>query len=555
MASKNFTNNFITEIIDNDIKSNLSKKIITRFPPEPNGYLHIGHAKSIYINFSIAEKYGGQCNLRFDDTNPLKENIEYVNSIIEDIKWLGFKWHKEPLYASDYFDQMFDFAIDLIKKGLAYVDDQTSEEIKNNRGTLNSPGKDSPYRNRSINENIDLFQKMKNGDFKDGEKVLRAKINMASPNINLRDPIIYRILHAKHHRTGNKWCIYPMYDWAHGIEDSMENISHSICTLEFEDHRPLYDWFLEKINIFHPRQIEFARLNLNFTVMSKRKLKILVDNKIVDGWDDPRMPTISGLRRRGYSPESIKNFINQTGVVKRNGVTDISLLEHSLREHLNQISLRVMAVLNPLKVVITNFPKDKTEYLDAKNNPENKEDGTRLVPFSREIYIEKTDFLEDAPKKFFRLSLDKEVRLLHAYYITCNKIIKNDQGEIIELHCEYDPKSKGGWTEDGRKVKGTIHWVSISHAINAQINLYNRLFNNENPLDDKSDFLNNYNPKSLKTVKNAKLEPSLKSAKLNSYYQFVRTGYFSLDKKSSNDQLHFNQSVSLRDSWSKKNKS
>ena len=555
MASKNFTNNFITEIIDNDIKSNLSKKIITRFPPEPNGYLHIGHAKSIYINFSIAEKYGGQCNLRFDDTNPLKENIEYVNSIIEDIKWLGFKWHKEPLYASDYFDQMFDFAIDLIKKGLAYVDDQSSEEIKNNRGTLNSPGKESLYRNRSINKNIDLFQKMKNGDFKDGEKVLRAKINMASPNINLRDPIIYRILHAKHHRTGNKWCIYPMYDWAHGIEDSMENISHSICTLEFEDHRPLYDWFLEKINIFHPRQIEFARLNLNFTVMSKRKLKILVDNKIVDGWDDPRMPTISGLRRRGYSPESIKNFINQTGVVKRNGVTDISLLEHSLREHLNQISLRVMAVLNPLKVVITNFPKDKTEYLDAKNNPENKEDGTRLVPFSREIYIEKTDFLEDAPKKFFRLSLDKEVRLLHAYYITCNKIIKNAKGEIIELHCEYDPKSKGGWTEDGRKVKGTIHWVSISHAINAQINLYNRLFNNENPLDDKSDFLNNYNPKSLKTVKNAKLEPSLKSAKLNSYYQFVRTGYFSLDKKSSNDQLHFNQSVSLRDSWSKKNKS
>ena len=555
MVSKNFTNNFITEIIDNDIKSKLSKKIITRFPPEPNGYLHIGHAKSIYINFSIAEKYGGQCNLRFDDTNPLKENIEYVNSIIEDIKWLGFKWHKQPLYASDYFDQMFDFAIDLIKKGLAYVDDQASEEIKNNRGTLNSPGKDSPYRNRSINDNIDLFQKMKNGDFKDGEKVLRAKINMASPNINLRDPIIYRILHAKHHRTGNKWCIYPMYDWAHGIEDSMENISHSICTLEFEDHRPLYDWFLEKINIFHPRQIEFARLNLNFTVMSKRKLKILVDNKIVDGWDDPRMPTISGLRRRGYSPESIKNFINQTGVVKRNGVTDISLLEHSLREHLNQISLRVMAVLNPLKVVITNFPEDKTEYLDAKNNPENKEDGTRFVPFSREIYIEKTDFLEDAPKKFFRLSLDKEVRLLHAYYITCNKIIKNDEGEIVELHCEYDPKSKGGWTEDGRKVKGTIHWVSISHAINAQINLYNRLFNNENPLDDKSDFLNNYNPKSLKTVKNAKLEPSLKSAKLNSYYQFVRTGYFSLDKKSSNDQLHFNQSVSLRDSWSKKNKS
>ena len=555
MESKNFTNNFITEIIDNDIESKISKKIITRFPPEPNGYLHIGHAKSIYINFSIAEKYGGQCNLRFDDTNPLKENIEYVNSIIEDIKWLGFQWHGKPLYASDYFDQMFDFAIDLIKKGLAYVDDQTSEEIKNNRGTLNSSGQDSPYRIRSINENIDLFQKMKNGDFQDGEKVLRAKINMASPNINLRDPIIYRILHAKHHRTGNKWCIYPMYDWAHGIEDSLENISHSICTLEFEDHRPLYDWFLEKINVFHPKQIEFARLNLNFTVMSKRKLKILVDNKIVEGWDDPRMPTISGLRRRGYSPKSIRNFICQTGVVKRNGITDISLLEHSLRDHLNQISQRVMAVLNPLKVVITNFPKDQTEYLDAKNNPENKEDGTRLVPFSREIYIEKNDFLEDAPKKFFRLSLNKEVRLLHAYYIICTKIIKNDQGEIVELHCQYDPKSKGGWTEDGRKVKGTIHWVSIPHAVNAQINLYNRLFNNENPLDDKSNFLNNYNSDSLKIVKNAKLEPSLLSASLNSFYQFVRTGYFSLDKKSSNDQLYFNQSVSLRDSWSKKNKS
>ena len=555
MESKNFTNNFITEIIDNDIESKISKKIITRFPPEPNGYLHIGHAKSIYINFSIAEKYGGQCNLRFDDTNPLKENIEYVNSIIEDIKWLGFQWHGKPLYASDYFDQMFDFAIDLIKKGLAYVDDQTSEEIKNNRGTLNSSGQDSPYRIRSINENIDLFQKMKNGDFQDGEKVLRAKINMASPNINLRDPIIYRILHAKHHRTGNKWCIYPMYDWAHGIEDSLENISHSICTLEFEDHRPLYDWFLEKINVFHPKQIEFARLNLNFTVMSKRKLKILVDNKIVEGWDDPRMPTISGLRRRGYSPKSIRNFICQTGVVKRNGITDISLLEHSLRDHLNQISQRVMAVLNPLKVVITNFPKDQTEYLDAKNNPENKEDGTRLVPFSREIYIEKNDFLEDAPKKFFRLSLNKEVRLLHAYYIICTKIIKNHQGEIVELHCQYDPKSKGGWTEDGRKVKGTIHWVSIPHAVNAQINLYNRLFNNENPLDDKSNFLNNYNSDSLKIVKNAKLEPSLRSASLNSFYQFVRTGYFSLDKKSSNDQLYFNQSVSLRDSWSKKNKS
>jgi len=555
MESKNFNNNFITEIIDDDIKNKKNNKIITRFPPEPNGYLHIGHAKSICINFSIAEKYGGKCNLRFDDTNPLKENIEYVNSIIEDIKWLGFQWSGKPLYASDYFEQMYDFAIKLIEKGLAYVDDQTNEEIRMNRGTLNAPGNNSPYRNRSIDENIKLFKKMKEGDYGDGEKVLRAKINMSSPNINLRDPIIYRILHAKHHRTDNKWCIYPMYDWAHGIEDSIEEISHSICTLEFEDHRPLYDWFLNQIKVFHPQQIEFARLNLNFTVMSKRKLKILVDNKVVAGWDDPRMPTISGLRRRGYSPESIRDFINQTGVVKRNGITDISLLEHSLRNHLNKISQRAMAVLNPLRVVITNFPEDKTEYLDAINNPENKEDGTRLIPFTREIYIEKTDFLEDAPKKFFRLSLNKEVRLLHAYYIVCTKIIRNSQGEIIELQCEYDPESKGGWTEDGRKVKGTIHWVSIPHSINAQINLYNRLFNNENPLDDKSNFLNNYNADSLKIIKNAKLEPNLNSAKLNFYYQFVRTGYFALDKNSSKNELFFNQSVSLRDSWSKKNKS
>ena len=555
MESKNFNNNFITEIIDDDIKNKKNNKIVTRFPPEPNGYLHIGHAKSICINFSIAEKYGGKCNLRFDDTNPLKENIEYVNSIIEDIKWLGFQWSGKPLYASDYFEQMYDFAIKLIEKGLAYVDDQTNEEIRINRGTLNTPGNNSPYRNRSIDENIKLFKKMKDGDYGDGEKVLRAKINMSSPNINLRDPIIYRILHAKHHRTDNKWCIYPMYDWAHGIEDSIEEISHSICTLEFEDHRPLYDWFLNQIKVFHPQQIEFARLNLNFTVMSKRKLKILVDNKVVAGWDDPRMPTISGLRRRGYSPESIRDFINQTGVVKRNGITDISLLEHSLRNHLNKIAQRAMAVLNPLKVVITNFPEDKTEYLDAINNPENKKDGTRLIPFTREIYIEKTDFLEDAPKKFFRLSLNKEVRLLHAYYIVCTKIIRNSQGEIIELQCEYDPKSKGGWTEDGRKVKGTIHWVSIPHSINAQINLYNRLFNNENPLDDKSNFLNNYNADSLKIIKNAKLEPNLNSAKLNFYYQFVRIGYFALDKNSSKNELFFNQSVSLRDSWSKKNKS
>jgi len=555
MESENFNNNFIIDIIDSDIGQNSETKIITRFPPEPNGYLHIGHAKSICINFGIAKKYEGICNLRFDDTNPLKENIEYVNSIIKDIKWLGFKWGDKPLFASDYFNEMFNYAIILIKQGLAYVDDQNSEEIKNARGTLNTPGIDSPFRERSIDENLILFNNMKNACYKDGEKVLRAKIDMSSANLNLRDPIIYRILHVNHHRTGDTWCIYPMYDWAHGIEDSLEQVSHSICTLEFEDHRPLYDWFLNKINIFHPKQIEFARLNLNYTVMSKRKLKILVDDNFVNSWDDPRMPTISGLRRRGYSPQSIRNFIDQTGVVKRNGITDISLLEHTLRNHLNKISQRVMGVLNPLKVVITNFPEGKCERLDAINNPENIKEGKRKIPFTKEIYIEKTDFLEDPPKKFFRLTLNKEVRLLHAYYITCHSIIKNNDGEIIEIHCNYDPHSKGGWTKDGRKVRGTIHWVSAEHAINAQINLYSRLFNKENPLENKSDnFLDALNPDSLKIIKNAKLEPSLQSAKLSNYFQFVRIGYFSLDESCNNNKLIFNQSVALRDSWAKINK-
>ena len=544
--------NFIIEIIDSDIDKNSDSKIHTRFPPEPNGYLHIGHAKSICVNFSIAEKYKGKCNLRFDDTNPSKENVEYVNSIIEDIKWLGFKWFKAPLYASDYFDEMFELAVILIKQGKAYVDDQTSEQIKSLRGTLNVPGTNSPFRNRRVKENLELFQNMKEGLYKDGEKVLRAKINMTSPNINLRDPVMYRILHMNHHRTKDKWCIYPMYDWAHGIEDSIEKISHSICTLEFEDHRPLYNWFLTQLNIFHPKQIEFARLNLNYTVMSKRKLKILVDKKIVSGWDDPRMPTIAGMRRRGYTPRSIRKFINKTGVVKRNGITDISLLEHTLREELNISSKRVMAVLNPLKIIITNYPENKFEELEAINNPENSSDGVRKLPFSREIYIERTDFFEDPPKKYFRLSPGKEVRLLHAYYITCTQVIKKNN-EITELHCEYDPKSKGGWTKDGRKVKGTIHWVSAKHALNTQVNIYNRLFTNENPFDSP-EFTDSINPNSLKIIYNAKVEPGL--ARIDTYknFQFIRTGYFVLDKLSETHKLIFNQSVALRDSWAKINK-
>ena len=552
MVSENFNKNFITEIIDSDINGNSGSNIHTRFPPEPNGYLHIGHAKSIYINFSIAEKYNGKCNLRFDDTNPSKENVEYVNSIIEDIKWLGFNWAKSPLYASDYFDQMYDLAIILIKQGKAYVDDQNSEKIKFSRGTLNTPGINSPYRTRSIKENLELFNNMKKGLYKNGQKVLRAKIDMSSPNINLRDPIMYRILHMPHHRTGDKWCIYPMYDWAHGLEDSIEKISHSICTLEFEDHRPLYDWFLTELDIFHPKQIEFARLNLNFTIMSKRKLKILVDKKIVQGWDDPRMPTISGMRRRGYTPKSIKKFIDQTGVVKRNGITDISLLEHTLREDLNNSSKRVMAVLNPLKIIITNYPDNKYEEIDAINNPEEKSGSVRKLPFGRELYIEKTDFFENPPKKFFRLSPGKEVRLLHAYYITCTKVIKKND-KITELHCEYDSQSKGGWTKDGRKVKGTIHWVSAQHAVNAQINIYSRLFTKENP-SSLSDFTDSINPDSLTVINNAKVEPSLKNNNKNINFQFVRTGYFVLDKLANTNKLIFNQSVALRDSWAKINK-
>ena len=554
MESKNFNNNFITEIIDNDIKNKKNNKIITRFPPEPNGYLHIGHAKSICINFSIAEKYGGKCNLRFDDTNQLKENIEYVNSIIEDIKWLGFQWSGKPLYASDYFEQMYDFAIKLIKDGKAYVCDLKSEEVKDQRGTLKNPGIESPFRKRSISENLELFKKMRAGDFLDGEKTLRAKIDMQHANLNMRDPVMYRILHAKHHRTGSKWCIYPMYDWAHGLEDSIEKITHSICTLEFEDHRPLYDWYLNSLEVYHPQQIEFARLNLNYTIMSKRKLKRLVDEGHVDGWSDPRMPTISGLKRRGYTPESIKHFSDEIGVTKRDTVVDVAKLENALREDLNKRAPRVMGVLDPIKVVITNYPEGEIENLDAKNNPEDESAGKRKISFSKEIFIERNDFMEDPPKKYFRLSLGKEVRLKFAYYITCTEVIKNEKGEISEIHCTYDPNTKGGMSDDGRKVRGTLHWVSASECIEADIRLYDRLFKSENP-EASGDFVDDLNPDSLKLIKNAKLETSLGNAESKSIYQFERTGYFVLDSKdSSENNLIFNRAVSLRDSWARLNR-
>ena len=546
-------NNFITDIIDRDIEKN-NQKIKTRFPPEPNGYLHIGHAKSIFLNFGLAKKYKGTCNLRFDDTNPIKENINYINSIIEDVKWLGFEKSMNILYASDYFDQMHNYAITLIKMGLAYVDDQTIEEIKNNRGDFNIKGTESPFRNRSIEENLILFKNMKNGKYEDGKKVLRAKIDMNSKNINMRDPIMYRILHAFHHRTKNDWCIYPMYDWAHGLEDSIEKITHSICTLEFEDHRPLYDWFLEKLNIHHPKQIEFAKLNMANTIISKRNLLKLVENKYVNGWDDPRMPTLSGLRRRGYTPSSIKKFVFSLGIAKRESISYFNHLEHFVREDLNSIAQRAMVICNPIKVIITNYPDEKVEFIKATNNPENLNAGERKIPFSKEIYIEKADFMENPPKKFFRLTLGTEVRLMHAYYIKCHKIIKDNQNNVMELHCTYDPKSYGGWSKDGRKVKGTLHWVSVKHALNATINIYDVLFNKENPMDAKDkDFTKNINSKSISIIQNAKLEPSLSTSNPSDTYQFLRTGYFVCDKESTTNNRIFNQVVSLRDTWSKKN--
>lgn len=547
--------NFIQDIIEEDLRTGKVNKVHTRFPPEPNGYLHIGHAKAICIDFGMAEKYNGLCNLRFDDTNPTKEDIEYVDSIIEDIKWLGFDWEDRLYYASDYYDQFYDYAVTLVKKGLAYVDDLTAEEIREYRGTLTEPGKDSPYRNRSIEENLDLFERMKNGEFDNGERVLRAKIDMASPNMNMRDPVIYRILKAPHHRTGDKWCIYPMYDFAHPLEDEIENITHSLCSLEFEDHRPLYDWFLEKLEIENPpRQFEFARLNLTYTMMSKRKLRNLVENNIVDSWDDPRMPTLSGLRRRGFTPASIRNFCDLIGVSKTYSVVDYAFLEHCIREDLNKKALRVMAILDPLKVIIDNYPEDLTEEMDVENNPEAPETGTRKVPFSRELYIERDDFQENPPKKYFRLKPGAEVRLKNAYIVKCESFVKDDDGNIIEVHCTYDPESRGGSAPDGRKVRGTIQWVSARHAEDAEVRLYDHLFTKENPDDvsEDGDYMENINPDSLIVLKNCKLEPSLKGAKPGEAFQFIRTGYFCVDSKEyKKGNLVFNRTVSLKDTWAK----
>lgn len=549
--------NFIYEIIDEDIRKNKwGGRVHTRFPPEPNGYLHIGHAASICLNYGIARDYNGKFNLRFDDTNPEKEEIEYVESIIEDVKWLGGNFEDRIFYASDYFDQMYNWAVVLIKKGKAYVDDLNPDEIRKFRGTLTEPGKESPFRNRSVEENLDLFERMKKGDFKNGEKVLRAKIDMASPNLNLRDPIMYRIVHAEHHRQGNKWCIYPTYDWAHGLEDSIEKITHSICTLEFENHRPLYDWFLNELGVYHPQQIEFARINLNYTVMSKRKLLKLVQEKFVDGWDDPRMPTVSALRRRGYTPKAIRNFTDNSGIAKRNKVSDISLLEFSIREDLNKTAQRAMAVLRPLKIVITNYPENKFEELDAVNNPEDPSMGTRKIPFSREVYIEQTDFMETPPKGFHRLVPGGEVRLRYAYIIKCEELIKNSSGEIIELHCSFDPDTKSGSGTSQKKVKGTIHWVSASEAIEAEVRLYDRLFTVEEPDADKDkDFLDLLNPNSLEIIPKALIEPSLKNSKPGDRYQFERHGYFCVDTKyTTTEKLVFNRTVTLKDSWGNKAK-
>ena len=543
--------NFLEEIIEKSLADGAVKQIHTRFPPEPNGYLHIGHAKSICLNFGLAKRYGGLCNLRFDDTNPVKEDVEYVDSIKEDVNWLGFQWAEEH-YASDYFEQLYDWAVELIRKGKAYVDDQSQEEIRLNRGTVTVPGKESPWRNRSVEENLDLFARMPAGEFADGEKVLRAKIDMSHPNMLLRDPIMYRILHSEHHRTGDKWCIYPMYDYAHGQSDSIEGITHSICTLEFDVHRPLYDWFIQQLGIFESHQYEFARLNLTYTMMSKRKLLQCVQEGIVMGWDDPRMPTICGLRRRGYTPESIRMFADKVGVAKRDNVIDLGLLEFCVREDLNKRAERRMAVLNPIKVVITNYPEGETEMISCVNNPEDESAGHREVPFSREVYIERDDFMEVPPKKYFRLSPGNEVRLRYAYLIRCNEVIKNEQGEIVELRCTYDPMSKGGQSSDGRKVKGVIHWVSAPHAKEAEIRLFDRLFTRES-LDDIEEgktFKDYLNPASLTVVKGY-VEPSLAGTAPGSKYQFERIGYFCADKDSSVEKPVFNRTVTLKDSWSK----
>lgn len=548
--------NFIREIVAEDVRSGrFGGRVHTRFPPEPNGYLHIGHAKAMHIDFSIAEEFGGKCNLRFDDTNPAKEATEYVEAIKEDIRWLGYDWGDREYYASDYFEQLYEWAEELIRKGKAYVCDLSPEEVREYRGTLTEPGKESPYRNRSVEENLDLFRRMRAGEFPDGSRTLRAKIDMASPNINLRDPIMYRILHMPHHRTGDKWCIYPTYDWAHGQSDSIEGITHSFCDLAYEDHRPLYDWFLDQLGVHHPRQIEFARLNLTYTVLSKRFLKRLVDEGYVSGWDDPRMPTLRGLRRRGYTPEAIRAFCELIGVDKTNSTIDIALLEHCVRQDLNRRAPRRLAVLRPLKVVLVNYPEDLVEEVECLNNPEDPSAGTRRVPFSRVLYIEQSDFREEPPRKYWRLAPGREVRLRYAYLITCVDVVKDPRtGEIVELHCRYDPDSRGGQAPDGRKVRGTIHWVSAAHAVEAEVRLYDRLFLKPDPLDVEPghDFTENLNPNSLEILRGCLVEPSLADAPPGSIYQFERLGYFCADLKDSHPgHLVFNRTVALRDTWAK----
>ena len=545
--------NFIRDIIIDDLKNNRHGGLVqTRFPPEPNGYLHIGHAKAICLDFGLAAEFGGKCNLRLDDTNPSKEETEYVDSIKEDVQWLGFQWD-ELRYASDYFQQLYDWAIVLIKKGKAFVCDLNAEEMRQYRGTLTEPGRESPWRNRSAEENLDLFERMKNGEFPDGARTLRAKIDMASANLNMRDPVMYRILHMDHHRTGGKWCIYPMYDYAHGQSDSIENVTHSMCTLEFEDHRPLYNWFIEQLEIFPSRQFEFDRLNLTYTLLSKRKLLSLVQNNLVSGWDDPRMPTLSGIRRRGYTPEAIRVFCSQIGVSKTNGTTQLALLEHHVREDLNKHALRVMAVLRPLKVTIENYPDDLVEEMEAVNNPEDQSAGTRKVPFSKVLYIEQEDFREDPPKQYYRLAPGREVRLRYGYFITCKEVIKDEQGNIVELRCTYDPATRGGNAPDGRKVKSTIHWVSAVHAVDAEVRIYETLFSKENPgdVEEGQDFTANLNPNSLEVLSGCKVEPSLRGAEPGARYQFERLGYFCVDRDSTSERRVFNRTVALRDAWAK----
>jgi len=545
---------FVRQMVADDLKTDKwGGRVVTRFPPEPNGYLHIGHAKSICLNFGIAAEFGGCCHLRFDDTNPTKEEQEYVDSITEDVRWLGWDWGEHLYFGSDYFDKMYECAVQLIGQGKAYVCDLMAEETREYRGTLTQPGKDSPYRDRSVEENLDLFERMRQGEFLDGSRTLRAKIDTAHPNLNMRDPVMYRIVHAAHHRTGEKWCIYPMYDWAHGLEDSVEEITHSICTLEFENHRPLYDWFLDELGAYHPQQIEFARLNLTYTVMSKRKLLKLVQDGLVSGWDDPRMPTLSGLRRRGFSPAAIRNFCKLIGVNKFNSTVDMALLEHCLREDLNKTSPRVMAVLKPLKVVIDNYPEGQTEALEAINNPEDPSAGTRKVPFSRELYIERDDFMEDPPRKFFRLAPGREVRLRYAYFVTYTDVVKDENGEIVELHCTYDPATRGGDAPDGRRVKATLHWVSAQHAVGAEVRLYDNLFTKENPddVEEGQDFTANLNPNSLEVRTDCFVEPSLSESEPLDRFQFERLGYFCVDRNSTAEKPVFNRTVGLRDTWAK----